>query len=315
MDRQLIMNTRKILLGVKSYFIITLGLLCYVLGWVIFLIPNNLVGGGVTGISSIVLYAFGVPISVTYFSINIILLLIALRVLGKSFGAKTVYAIAATTLFFQFVPAFIPQDFIQEIAISNGRLLSAIFGGVMSGFGIGISFSQGGSTGGTDIVALMVAKYHNIAPGRMILYMDLVIIASSLLIPAKEVMDASGNLVRETWGMRLATVLYGYMLIASCSQIVDMMVAGSRQSVQVFIFSKNYERIADIITQEMGRGVTVLTGEGWYTRSESKMLMVLIHKTEVSRIHNLIKEVDRDAFISMAPVTGVWGRGFQQIGK
>lgn len=309
------MNARRILNGVKSYFIITLGLLCYVLGWVIFLIPNSLVGGGVTGISSIVLYAFGVPISVTYFAINIILLLIALRVLGKSFGAKTVYAIAVTTLFFQFVPAFIPQDFIQEIAISNGRLLSAIFGGVMSGFGIGISFSQGGSTGGTDIVALMVAKYHNIAPGRMILYMDLVIIASSLLIPAKEVMDASGALVKESWGMRLATVLYGYMLIASCSQIVDMMVAGSRQSVQVFIFSKNYEMIADKITQEMGRGVTVLTGEGWYTRTESKMLMVLIHKTETSKIHSLIKEIDKEAFISMAPVTGVWGRGFQQIGK
>ena len=309
------MNARRILNGVKSYFIITLGLLCYVLGWVIFLIPNSLVGGGVTGISSIVLYAFGVPISVTYFAINIILLLIALRVLGKSFGAKTVYAIAVTTLFFQFVPAFIPQDFIQEIAISNGRLLSAIFGGVMSGFGIGISFSQGGSTGGTDIVALMVAKYHNIAPGRMILYMDLVIIASSLLIPAKEVMDASGTLVKESWGLRLATVLYGYMLIASCSQIVDMMVAGSRQSVQVFIFSKNYEMIADKITQEMGRGVTVLTGEGWYTRTESKMLMVLIHKTETSKIHSLIKEIDKEAFISMAPVTGVWGRGFQQIGK
>ncbi len=310
------MNMKKILGTIKAYIIITLGLLCYVLGWTIFLIPNNLVGGGVSGISSIILYAFGVPISVTYFAINIILLLIALKVLGKGFGVKTVYAIVAATLFFQFVPAFIPQDFIEEIAISNGKLLSAIFGGVLSGLGIGISFSQGGSTGGTDIVALMVAKYHNIAPGRMILYMDLVIIACSLLIPAKDITDAAGNVIgKETWGMRLATVLYGYMLIASCSQIVDMMVAGSRQSVQVYIFSREYEKIADIITKEMGRGVTVLTGEGWYTKQENKMLMVLIHKTETSKIHNLIKDIDRDAFISMAPVTGVWGRGFQQIGK
>ena len=310
------MNTKKILGTIKAYIIITLGLLCYVLGWTIFLIPNNLVGGGVSGISSIILYAVGVPISVTYFAINIIRLLIALKVLGKGFGVKTVYAIVAATLFFQFVPAFIPQDFIEEIAISNGKLLSAIFGGVLSGLGIGISFSQGGSTGGTDIVALMVAKYHNIAPGRMILYMDLVIIACSLLIPAKDITDAAGNVIgKETWGMRLATVLYGYMLIASCSQIVDMMVAGSRQSVQVYIFSREYEKIADIITKEMGRGVTVLTGEGWYTKQENKMLMVLIHKTETSKIHNLIKDIDRDAFISMAPVTGVWGRGFQQIGK
>ena len=308
------MQTKKLLNGIKSYVIITLGLLCYVLGWCIFLIPNSLVGGGVSGISSIILYAFGVPISVTYFTINVVLLLIALKVLGRSFGVKTVYAIVASTLFFQFVPAFIPHDFIQEIA--NGKLLSAIFGGVMSGLGIGISFSQGGSTGGTDIVALMVAKYHNIAPGRMILYMDLVIIASSLLIPAKEITDAAGNVVgTETWGMRLATVLYGYMLIASSSQIVDMMVAGRRQSVQVYIFSHNYDKIADAIIKEMGRGVTVLTGEGWYTRQESKMLLVIIHKTETSRIHNLIKEIDKDAFISMAPVTGVWGRGFQQIGR
>ena len=180
------MTTKKIFSVAKEYIIITFGLLCYVLGWCIFLIPNNLVGGGVSGIASIILYAFGVPISVTYFSINIVLLLIALKVLGKGFGIKTVYAIIAATLFFQFVPQFLPQDFINEIAISNGKLISAIFGGVLSGLGIGISFSQGGSTGGTDIVALMVAKYHNIAPGRMILYMDLVIIASSLLIPAKQ---------------------------------------------------------------------------------------------------------------------------------
>ena len=305
------MKARTIVSEVKSYLLITLGLLCYVLGWVIFLIPNNLVGGGVTGISSIVLYAFGVPISVTYFVINAILLLIALKVLGKAFGLKTVYAVAVTTLFFQFVPQFIPQDFIQEIAISNGRLLSAIFGGVMSGLGIGISFTQGGSTGGTDIVALMVTKYHNVSPGRVILYMDLVIIASSLLIPAKEVMDASGAMVRESWGMRIATVLYGYMLIASSSQIVDMVMAGKRQSVQVFIFSACYDQIADAITSRLGRGVTVMDGEGWYTKQNRKMLLVLIHKTETNKLYSLIRSFDKEAFISMAPVSGVWGKGFQ----
>ena len=305
------MNARTIVSEVKSYLLITVGLLCYVLGWVIFLIPNNLVGGGVTGISSIVLYAFGVPISVTYFVINAILLLIALKVLGKAFGLKTVYAVAVTTIFFQFVPQFIPQDFIQEIAISNGRLLSAIFGGVMSGLGIGISFTQGGSTGGTDIVALMVTKYHNVSPGRVILYLDLVIIASSLLIPAKEVMDASGAMVRESWGMRIATVLYGYMLIASSSQIVDMVMAGKRQSVQVFIFSACYDQIADAITSRLGRGVTVMDGEGWYTKQNRKMLLVLIHKTETNKLYSLIRSFDKEAFISMAPVSGVWGKGFQ----
>ena len=181
----------------------------------------------------------------------------------------------------------------------------------MSGLGIGISFTQGGSTGGTDIVALMVTKYHNVSPGRVILYMDLVIIASSLLIPAKEVMDASGAMVRESWGMRIATVLYGYMLIASSSQIVDMVMAGKRQSVQVFIFSACYDQIADAITSRLGRGVTVMDGEGWYTKQNRKMLLVLIHKTETNKLYSLIRSFDKEAFISMAPVSGVWGKGFQ----
>lgn len=287
----------------KAYFIITLGLIAYVLGWEVFLIPQHLVGGGVTGISSILLYTFGIPVSVSFFVINTILLLIAIKVLGKAFGVKTVYAIFATSLLFQFVPQIIPQDFIQEIALSNGKLICAIFGGVLSGLGIGIAFTQGGSSGGTDIVALMVAKYRNIAPGRMILYMDLVIIACSLLVPP------SGG---ETWGTRLATVLYGYMLVAACSGIVDLVVGGSRQSLQLYIFSKKYDQIADEITK-LGRGVSVIDSQGWYTKNESKMLIVIIHKQELSTVQSLIKEIDKEAFIAISSVTSVYGQGFQQL--
>lgn len=288
---------------VKAYFIITLGLLAYVLGWEIFLIPQHLVGGGVTGISSILLYTFGIPVSVSFFVINTILLLIAVKVLGKAFGIKTVYAIFATSLFFHFVPQIIPQDFIQEIALNNGKLICAIFGGVLSGLGIGIAFTQGGSSGGTDIVALMVAKYRNIAPGRMILYMDLVIIACSLLVPPTE---------GETWGMRLATVLYGYMLIAACSGIIDLVVSGSRQSLQLYIFSKKYAQIADEITK-LGRGVSVIDSQGWYTKNESKMLIVIIHKQEIGKVQSMIKEIDKEAFIAISSVTSVYGQGFQQL--
>ena len=288
---------------VKAYFIITLGLLAYVLGWEIFLIPQHLVGGGVTGISSILLYTFGIPVSVSFFVINTILLLIAVKVLGKAFGIKTVYAIFATSLFFHFVPQIIPQDFIQEIALNNGKLICAIFGGVLSGLGIGIAFTQGGRSGGTDIVALMVAKYRNIAPGRMILYMDLVIIACSLLVPPTE---------GETWGMRLATVLYGYMLIAACSGIIDLVVSGSRQSLQLYIFSKKYAQIADEITK-LGRGVSVIDSQGWYTKNESKMLIVIIHKQEIGKVQSMIKEIDKEAFIAISSVTSVYGQGFQQL--
>lgn len=301
---------------IKCCFFITLGLLCYVTGWEIFLIPNNMVGGGVTGVSAIFLYAFNIPISVSFFVLNTILLLIALKVLGKAFGFKTVYAIIAASLFFQIVPGFIPHDFIQEIAISNGKLLCAIFGGVMSGFGIGICFAQGGSTGGTDIIALMVTKYRNISPGRVILYIDIFIIASSLLIPAKDVLDASGAVIgKETWGMRLATVLYGYLLIGASSYTVDMFLAGSQQSLQALVFSKKYVEIADAITSRLGRGVSVIDSTGWYTKQEGKLLVVIIHKTDTNTFYKIIREIDKEAFVSVTNVSGVYGRGFQQIKK
>ncbi len=300
----------------KAYLIITLGLLLYTLGWIVFLIPNNMVGGGVTGISAILLYAFNIPVGVSFFVINLILLLIALKVLGKGFGMKTVYAIIIASVFYEVVPPLIPDVFIQEIAISNGKLLCAIFGGVCAGLGIGISFSQGGSTGGTDIVALMIVKYKNISAGRVILLLDIFIIASSLLLPPNEILDANGAVVGvETWGQRFATILYGYILIGACSFSVDMFISGSKQSSQFFIFSKKYEELADAITTQTGRGVTLIEGEGWYTKQKSKILLVIARKDDLSLMYKIVREIDRDAFLSVGNVSGVYGKGFDQIKK
>lgn len=312
------MNSRTLsILGeLKAYLIITLGLLLYTLGWIVFLIPNNMVGGGVTGISAILLYAFNIPVGVSFFVINLILLLIALKVLGKGFGMKTVYAIIIASVFYEVVPPLIPDVFIQEIAISNGKLLCAIFGGVCAGLGIGISFSQGGSTGGTDIVALMIVKYKNISAGRVILLLDIFIIASSLLLPPNEILDANGAVVGvETWGQRFATILYGYILIGACSFSVDMFISGSKQSSQFFIFSKKYEELADAITTQTGRGVTLIEGEGWYTKQKSKILLVIARKDDLSLMYKIVREIDRDAFLSVGNVSGVYGKGFDQIKK
>ena len=301
---------------VKAYVIITLGLLLYTLGWIVFLIPNNMVGGGVTGISAILLYAFNIPVSVSFFVINLILLLIALKVLGKAFGMKTVYAIIIASVFYEIVPPLIPDVFIQEIAISNGKLLCAIFGGVCAGLGIGISFSQGGSTGGTDIVALMIVKYKNISAGRVILLLDIFIIASSLLLPPKEVLDASGAVIGvESWGERFATILYGYILIGACSYSVDMFISGTKQSSQIFIFSKKYAELADAITSQTGRGVTLIEGQGWYTKQQSKIVMVIMRKDDMSLLYRMVREIDRDAFLSVGSVSGVYGKGFDEIKK
>lgn len=310
-------NKLKDLFGeVKAYSIITLGLLLYTLGWIVFLIPNNMVGGGVTGLSAILLYAFNIPVGVSFFIINLILLLIALKVLGKGFGMKTVYAIIIASIFYEVLPAVIPDVFIQEIAISNGKLLCAIFGGVCAGLGIGISFSQGGSTGGTDIVALMIVKYRNISAGRVILLLDIFIIASSLLLPPNEILDANGAVIGvETWGQRFATILYGYILIGACSSSVDMFISGTKQSSQFFIFSKKYAELADAITTQTGRGVTLIEGEGWYTKQKSKIIMVIARKDDLSVLYKIVREIDRDAFLSVGNVSGVYGKGFDEIKK
>ncbi len=306
----------KVFTEVKSYVIMTFGLLLYALGWIVFVIPNNMVGGGVTGIGAILLYAFDIPVSVSFFVINLILLLIALKVLGKGFGMKTVYAIIVTSIFYEVVPPLIPDIFIEEIAISNGKLLSAIFGGVCAGLGIGISFSQGGSTGGTDIVALMIVKYRNVSAGRVILLLDIFIIASSLLLPPNEITDATGAVVGvESWGERFATILYGYIVIGACSYSVDMFISGTKQSLQIFIFSKKYAELADAITSQTGRGVTLIEGQGWYTKQQSKIVMVVMRKDDMSMLYRMIREIDRDAFLSVASVSGVYGKGFDQIKK
>lgn len=303
-------NGKKVWGAFKEYLLITVGILSYVLGWTIFLVPNNLVGGGVTGLSSIIQYATGgaLKIGYSYFAINVVLLIAALFLLGKSFGAKTVYAIILASVGLNLFQEIIPQDIIQTLAIDNGKLMCVIIGGIMAGVGIGMTISQGGSTGGTDIIALIVNKYRNVSPGRMILSMDVVIILSSLLVPSY---TQAGDLVPFT--EKIITVVYGLILITICSTVLDLYLSGSKQSVQVFILSHKYEEIADLITRDLHRGVTAIEGKGWYTQNEIQVLMVITRKTDLNLLLKMIKGVDPDAFLSVSSVTGVYGKGFETI--
>ena len=298
------MEKNKVVSTLKSYAIITLGLLLYVLAWVVFIMPHQLVGGGVTGISAVIQYCTGFHVSYSFFIINGILLLIALKVLGPAFGVKTVYAMVVTTLLLRFAPMVIPQEFIQIIALDNGKLLSVIIGGMLSALGISLTFSQGGSSGGTDIVALMITKYRAISPGKILLILDIFIIASSLIVPTEG-----------SWGVRVANLVYGYVMAGVFSVSLDLFVSGSKQSVQIFIFSKNFVKIADRITNDVHRGVTALDGKGWYTKTESTVLVVVARKQELKFLLTLIKEEDPQAFISVASVSGVYGSGFDVIKK
>ena len=292
----------------KEYFLVTLGILLYVSGWTIFLVPNNLVGGGVSGISSIIQYATGFKMGYSYFIINAVLLLAGFAIMGASFGGKTIYAIILASVGLNVLQGIIPVEIIQTLGVQNGKLMAVIMGGIMAGLGIGVSMSAGGSTGGTDIIALIVNKYRNVSPGKMILAMDVVIILSSMVFPSY---TAEGGLV--PWTEKVTTVVYGLILVTVNSHVVDLYLSGSRQSVQLFILSKKYDRIADAITNELHRGVTVIPAKGWFTKQESHVLMVITRKTDLNLFLRYIRVIDPEAFLSVSSATGVYGKGFDTI--
>ena len=294
----------------KEYTLITIGLLLYIVGWTTFLLPNNLIGGGVSGISSVIQYATGgaIKVGTCYFIINAILLIVAFFILGRSFGGKTVYAIILVSVGLNVFQDIIPREIIQTLSIDNGKLMSTIMGGILAGVGIGMSMSQGGSTGGTDIIALIVNKYRNVSPGRMLLLMDVVIIVSSILVPSY---TSDGSLM--PFADKFTTMVYGLILITICSTVLDLYLSGSKQSVQLMILSKKYKEIADAITQDFHRGVTVLNGKGWYTKNDVQVVMVITRKADLNILLRYIKTIDPDVFLSVSSVTGVYGQGFDTI--
>ena len=311
----------------KEWALVTLGITIYVTGWTIFLMPNNLVGGGVSGIASMIQYATGgaIQMGYSYFTLNAILIIAAVVVIGMGFGAKTIYAIIIASVGLRFLPEIIPLEIIQTLALQNGKLMSTLCGGVMAGIGIGMSISNGGSTGGTDIIALIYTKYRNVSPGKVILYLDFVIILSSLLVPSivpdldpqtgKQLLGADGQPLSHLmpFSEKVTTVIYGLILVTVNGRVIDAYLSGSQQSVQLFILSKKFAEIADSITHELHRGVTDLDGKGWYTQEPTEVLMVITRKTDLNLLLRYIKVIDPKAFLSVSSVNGVYGQGFDTI--
>jgi uncharacterized membrane-anchored protein YitT (DUF2179 family) len=275
---------------IKSYIISTIALFVMALGWTGFLIPNKILGGGVNGIATMLFWTTGLSTGITIVAVNIVLILIALRIIGSGFGVKTVYSIVVISAMFSILQYYIKEPFVTD------RFMAAIVGGVLSGTSIGLVFTQGGSTGGTDIIALIVNKYHNISPGKIILLIDVFIISSSYFI-----------------FQSIETLVYGFVVMGVSSYTIDLVLTGFKQSVQLFVFSKNAEVIADRITRETGRGVTLIKGTGWYTKKEHSVLMVMAKKMESQQLFRIIKEVDPEAFVSLNTVMGVYGKGFDEI--
>ena len=275
---------------IEDYAIITFGLIMYSLSWTFFLVPAQITGGGISGLAAVIFYGYKIPIGLTFFGINLILVAIAIKVMGASFGVKTIYSMAVLSLTLSLLPA-LPAEY-----IIHDNFLASVLGGMMGGVGIGIVFSRGGSTGGTDIIAMIINKYRNISPGRIIMYCDVIIIGSSYFLLHS-----------------IDKMVYGFVSMAVVSYTLDAFLSGSNASAQIFIFSPKCEEIADFINNESGRGVTLINGKGWYTQQDVRILMTIVRKKETAMLFRKIKEIDPDAFISMASVMGVYGQGFDKI--
>jgi uncharacterized membrane-anchored protein YitT (DUF2179 family) len=288
----------RILIG--DYLLMTLGVILYCASWECFMIPNGMSSGGLTGLCTVIQYATGgrLEVSFLYAAVNVVLLLIAFLVMGARFGFKTIYCIALASVIFKLFSLF-PQTHSLEghfLYVPEKFLIPAI-AGLLEGVGLGVIFRNGGSTGGSDILALMVNKFWPVSPGRFFLMTDCVIVLSMLLLPDKSFSD----------------LVYGFIMILISAPVVDAVLIGGRSAVQMMVFSEKYEEIADYIIREMNRGVTAIQAIGWYTKQEKRVLLIVMRQKEVHQVTRTIKDLDGTAFISVSPANNVYGEGFEQI--
>ncbi len=276
----------------KDYLMIALGMILYGIGWTVFLLPNDITTGGVPGIASIVYFATGFPVQYTYFTINALLLMLSLKVLGFRFSVKTIFAVFTLTFFLSII-----QELTKGITLLQDQpFMACVLGASFCGTGIGIAFTSNGSSGGTDIIAAVINKYRDITLGRVMLICDLVIISSSYF-------------VLKDW----EKVVYGFVTLYICSFVLDQVVNSARQSVQFFIISNKYEEIGRQINEYPHRGVTVINATGFYTGKEQKMMFILAKRRESTIIFRIIKDIDPNAFVSQSAVIGAYGEGFDHI--
>jgi uncharacterized membrane-anchored protein YitT (DUF2179 family) len=280
-----------VLQEIQDQFFILLGLTMYAFAWTGFLLPAQITTGGVTGIAALVFYATNIPVAVPYFCIQSVLLLFSIKIFGFKFSLRTIINVVILTFLLSFF-----QSIIHEPIVKDQTFMDCILGGIICGAGLGLVFNFKGSTGGTDIIAMIINKYRHISLGKALLICDVIIVSSSYLIFHS-----------------IEKIVFGFVVMGVSSYTVDMVLNGARQSVQFFIFSDKHDEIADAINQQAHRGCTLLDGTGWYSHKPVKVIVVMAKKTESVSIFRIVKGIDPNAFISQSTVIGVYGKGFDPI--
>lgn len=285
---------------ILSYLLITVGIFTYTFAWSAFMLPAQIVGGGVSGISSVLHYAVGLklPIGIINLIINAILVLVGFKILGSKFGANTIYGIVMSSICFILWQQVLHVDnlFLEDGKMQFDPFMCAIIGGAMCGGGIGLTFSMGGNSGGTDIIALILSKFYNISPGKVIMYLDIIIIGCSWFV-----------------SHHITNVIYGYIVMVTMTYVLDMVLDGNKQSYQIMVFSAHNKEIGEAVTTEVGRGATLLDAEGCYSHQQQQVLIIMVHKTDKPHVMHIIHRIDQDAFISVSKAQGVYGRNFEKL--
>lgn len=275
---------------VRSYLLITIGLVLNAIGWNAFLIPSEIIGGGLVGIASILWFTLKIPIGLTVLVVNAILVVLAIKLVDASFGIKTIVGIIINVIALSIFQLLFKEPLVTD------KFMAAIIGATLCGTGLGVVFTQGSASGGTDIIALIINYYKNITPGKVILLFDIVIIGSTYFIFHS-----------------IEKVMYGYVVMAVTSYVIDLVMEGNKQSYQFMIFSKKNKEIADRIIKEVGRGVSVLKGLGWYTKEPMDVLIVICRRTDRNHITSIINEEAPKAFFSITKVSAAYGLNFERV--
>lgn len=294
-----------LLVNAKDYMSIIFGLSLYALGFTACILPHEVVIGGMAGVSTLVYFGTNglIPVAVSTYALNLMLLAIAYKIVGRTFVLRTIFGVTVVAL-----AIGVCEGFFMGLGhpLIPDRTVSLVLGAILCGVGVGTCFIHNGSSGGTDIVAACVSKVSNASIGRIMIYTDMLIVSCSIFLP----FDGTVEQRVET---RIPTIVYGIMVTFIVSFITDQIINTNRQATQFFIFSPKWEEIADRILSEAHRGVTVLDGQGWYTKREVKLLMVYCRKIESVTIFRIVKSIDEDAFVTQGAVNGVYGQGFDKV--
>ena len=278
----------------KDMFFITFGIFLYAVGYCAYTLPEKLVMGGVAGASALIYYATSIPAGTSVLALNILMLVIAMSALTKQFFWRTIVGVGILSFMISVLQPFFAT--FPIMTPGEDKFMHVLIAGVLCGAGLGIVFSHNGSTGGTDILTMLLNKYFRLSFGRAMQFVDCIIISSSYILFHS-----------------METIIYGIVFTITATVTCDYIVNGTRQTVQFLIISKKHKEIADVINHRVHRGVTVVDGKGWYSQNDVKMLIVLTRKYESQDVFNLINEIDPDAPVSQTFCHGVFGEGFDKI--